>query len=178
MKLISNHNLYSEIVTRLESTSRQVRWDYIIRPKLHPGETLLDRPNLAKRGNVAVAELVLESGRQFSEAATSKKKPITIPGTKNGPERILVPHEDRSKRDHEGHYKLNTTDPEYKILNILASQLRIHCEKMQIQIIDLEGTLYLYTERFICSGCEESIRDFEHMFPKINIFVFWGEEYP
>lgn len=178
MNLISNHHLYSEIVARLEKKSHQVRWNYIIRPKLHPGETLLHRPNLARRGNVAVAELVLENGEQFEEAATSKKKPINMPGIKNGPEQIFVPHEDKSKRDHEGYYKLNTTDPEYKILNLLASQLRNHCEKMQIQIAELKGTLYLYTERFICSGCEESIRDFEDMFPKINIFVFWGEEYP
>lgn len=177
MNLISNHHLYPEIVARLENKSRQVRWNYIIRPKLHPGETLLDRPNLAKRGNVAVAELVFLD-EQFSQAATSKKKPVNMPGTKNGPEQVFLPHEDRSKTDHEGYYKLNTTDPEYKILNIFASQLRNHCEKIQTQIVDLEGTLYLYTERFICSGCEESIRDFEDMFPKINVFVFWGEEYP
>jgi hypothetical protein len=178
MNLISNHNLYPEIIARLENKSRQVRWSYIIRPKLHPGETLAERPHLAKRGNVAACELVLENGEQFEEVATSKKKPINMPGTKNGPDQIFVPREDRAKRDHEGYYKLNTTDPEYKILNILASQLLTHCEKMEIQLASLSGTLYLYTERFICSGCEESIRDFEQMFPKINIFVFWGDEYP
>ena len=43
MNLISNHNLYPEIVARLENKSRQVRWNDIMRAKLRPSETLLDR---------------------------------------------------------------------------------------------------------------------------------------
>lgn len=178
INLALNDPRYTQIVAHLQAKANQVRFDYIIKPKLRRGQSITDRPNLATRGNVAVAELELEDSRKFEAIATSKREPVDMPGTALGPEKIFDPHEDRSKRNHLGQYRLNITDPEFKIYNILARRLRNYCERTQIDCSHLTGGLYLYTERSMCSGCEESTQDFQNMFPNINLFVFWSRTYP
>jgi hypothetical protein len=147
--LALNDPSFAQIVARLQAKASQVRFDYIIKPKLRLGQTVADRPNLMIRGNVAVSELILGRGDKFEASATSKRDPVDMPGTRLGPAKIFEPHEDRSKRNHRGQYKLNITDPEYKIYNILASQLRSYCEHMQTEHSDVTGRLYLYTEHSI-----------------------------
>lgn len=178
MDFASDDPSYAQIVARLQAKASQVRFDYIIKPKLRPGQSVADRPNLATRGNVAVAELLLANDKKFEAVATSKREPVDMPGTHFGPARIFEPHEDWSKQNHRGQYKLNITDPEYKIYNIFASQLRSYSEQMQTEHSDVTGRLYLYTERSMCSGCQVSTQDFEKMFPNINLFVFWSQTYP
>ncbi|MDB9312029.1 deaminase domain-containing protein [Spirulina sp. CS-785/01] len=62
-------------------------------------------------------------------------------------------------------YRVNA---EYKLLNALAEDLETNG-----YALDIEGTLYLYTEREMCTGCDRTLEDFQEKFPNLETVVFW-----
>ncbi|SKB13895.1 conserved hypothetical protein [Planktothrix sp. PCC 11201] len=64
------------------------------------------------------------------------------------------------------------TDAEYKALSALAETLEMF-DNPQI-----EGKLYLYSERKPCEICQEVIRQFTQRFPNLEITLFWDHPYP
>jgi The BURPS668_1122 family of deaminases len=63
------------------------------------------------------------------------------------------------------------TDAEYKVLSAIADALQMHYD------LQVEGELYLYTERQPCESCNNVLRQFEEKFPNIKITVFWDYPY-
>jgi uncharacterized protein YdcH (DUF465 family) len=76
---------------------------------------------------------------------------------------------------------LNDTHSEYRIFNNFATKLHQLCTQSGISPNDLEGTLHLYTERQMCTGCKLTAdgdkESFEAMFPKIKVIVFYTHPY-
>ncbi len=140
-----------QIKATLKATAQQVRVQYIRRGKL-------------TSGNVAVSKLVLSTDQSYELKATSKAEPLNIPGQEGGPNKYYEPHYDTVGAPP---YP-NEAHAEYKVFNALTQAL----EEDRLTE-DLEGTLYLYTERDLCPGCVISCeQDFQGKFPKIKIIVF------
>lgn len=140
-----------EIKATLKAIAQQVRFQYIRRGK-------------PTNGNVAVSKLVLSSDKSYELKATSKAEPLNIPGQEGGLKKYYEPHYDTVG---EPPYP-NEAHAEYKIFNALTQALE---EDGLTE--NVEGTLYLYSERDMCSGCVISCeQDFQGKFPKINIIVF------
>ena len=119
-------------------------------------------------GNAAAAVLELAMGRVYSEEATSKKKPLNIPGEDNGPKLFFEPRLNRRASCN------NKEHAEYKIFNALAE----HLERDDVSL-EVEGILYLYTEREMCSGCYITCdEDFKMRFPNIQVIIFYKQPYP
>lgn len=69
--------------------------------------------------------------------------------------------------------RLMDTDAEYKALSAIAETLEdfYNCE--------IQGKLYLYTERSPCESCLSVLEQFRDKFLNIEIAgVFWDEPYP
>ncbi len=65
---------------------------------------------------------------------------------------------------------LRDADSEYKLLNWLSERLNPGDSPTS----DVSGTIDLYTERPPCPSCANVIRQFQMMFPKINVNVTYG----
>lgn len=72
---------YADIVEELRTQAQDVRSSHIGKPS---------------GGNAAAAKLELAMGRVYSEKATSKKKPLNIPGQDNGPKLCFPERIDRA----------------------------------------------------------------------------------
>ena len=121
-------------------------------------------------GNAAAAVLELAIGRVYSEEATSKKKPLNIPGQDNGPKRFFPERIDRAVVSE----TFNETHAEYKLFNALAGEL----ERDSVPS-EATGRLYIYTEMDMCSGCNTTCdEDFARWFPNIEVIIFYEEPYP
>ena len=121
-------------------------------------------------GNAAAAVLKLAMGGVYSEEATSKKKPLNIPGQDNGPKLCFPERIDIAAVSE----NFNETHAEYKIFNALAEDL----ERDDVSL-EVEGILYLYTERDMCSGCKITCdEDFYRRFPNIKVIIFYERPYP
>jgi hypothetical protein len=141
------------MVEELRTKAQEVRAFYIKKPSL---------------GNSATAILELETGRVYSEKATSKPDPLNIPGKEDGPKLFFEARIDRQKS------LLNEHHAEYKIFNALAGAL----ERDDVSL-EVEGILYLYTEREMCSGCNITCdEDFNMRFPNIKVIIFYERPYP
>ena len=91
-------------------------------------------------GNAAAAVLELAIGRVYSEQATSKKKPLNIPGQDNGPKLCFPERIDRAAASE----NYNEKHAEYKLFNALAAELER--DSVPSEAI---GRLYIYTERYV-----------------------------
>ena len=121
-------------------------------------------------GNVAVAKLELPTGRVYRKEATSKKKPLNIPGENNGPKLLFGPRLDRASFNN----NYNEKHAEYKLFNALAEDLEGDSVPS-----DATGRLYLYTEMEMCSGCNTTCdEDFGRLFTNIQVIIFYEEPYP
>ncbi len=68
----------------------------------------------------------------------------------------------------------NEKHAEYKIFNALAEDL----ERDDVSL-EVEGILYLYTERDMCSGCNITCdEDFNMRFPNIKVIISYERPYP
>ncbi|VXD23104.1 conserved hypothetical protein [Planktothrix serta PCC 8927] len=112
-----------------------------------------------RKGNVAVIEVHLINGISFGVGATSRtKSPIPKPKPKSeGGQFDPIIHEGYL-RDH---------DAEYKALSAVADTLEMFDNDQ------VEGKLYLYTERIPCRSCWGVIDQFKEKFPQIEIETLW-----
>jgi len=119
------------------------------------------------KGNVANVEIYLEDGISFGAAATSRFQspaPQPLPRSQGGQfEPIIDSYSGR----------LMDTDSEYKALSAIADQLDEANYGSQLQ-----GKIYLYTERAPCESCTGVIRQFNEKFPNIELEVFSDYLYP
>ena len=150
---------YQTIAEALRALVRQVRQKYI--------------PSSQKRtwpkGNVAVARLDIFSNpnQSYLFEATSKKYPMDIPGKQDGPTLLFDPMFDLLGECY------NDTHAEYKVFNASA-------EKIQESNLpdDVNGCLYIYTEKDTCSGCCLTGDEFNRKFPNIRVIIFYDRLYP
>jgi The BURPS668_1122 family of deaminases len=146
---------YADIVEKLRTQAQEVRSTHIKK---------------ASSGNVAVAKLELATGIVYRKEATSKKKPLNIPGKDNGPKLFFEQRIDRGSLNN----NYNKEHAEYKLFNALAEDL----ERDSVPS-DAPGRLYLYTEMQMCSGCNTTCdEDFGRLFPNIQVIIFYKEPYP
>ena len=144
---------HADIVEELRTKAQEVRSTYIKNDS----------------GNVAVAKLELPTGRVYREEATSKKKPLNIPGENNGPKLLFEPRIDRASFNN----NYNEKHAEYKLFNALAAEL----ERDSVPS-EATGRLYLYTRLNMCSGCYTTCNeDFARWFPNIEVIIFYEEPY-
>ncbi len=118
------------------------------------------------KGNVAIADVHLSNNVAFCAGATSRaKSPIPIPPPKSQGGQFEPSLDSRTRR-------LMDTDAEYKILSAIAETLERSYD------LEIEGSLYLYTELQPCESCNDVLRQFKDKFPNINVDVFWDYPYP
>lgn len=145
--------LECNLVERLRLGAALIREQYINKP--------------FPKANVAVIEVHLSGGIFFGIGATSRaKSPAAKPkGRSQGGQfdPIVDPYSNR----------LMDTDAEYKVLSAVADTLDMSYDRQ------VEGKLYLYTERKPCESCNGVIEQFKEKFPNIEISeVFWDHPYP
>ena len=146
---------HADIVEELRTQAQDVRSTHIKK---------------ASSGNVAVAKLELPTGIVYRKEATSKKKPLNIPGQDNGPKLCFPERIDRAAVSE----NFNEKHAEYKLFNALAAELER--DSVPSEAI---GRLYIYTERDMCSGCNTTCdEDFARWFPNIEVIIFYEEPYP
>jgi len=146
---------FADIVEELRTKAQEVRSIYIRKPRL---------------GNAAAAKLELPMGRVYSKEATSKRDPLNTPGKEDGSKLFFEPRINRAAPDN----NYNEQHAEYKIFNALTEDL----ERDDVSL-EVEGILYLYTERDMCSGCNITCdEDFNMKFPNIKVIIFYERPYP
>ncbi len=119
--------------------------------------------------NAAAAVLELAMGRVYSKEATSKKKPLNIPGQDNGRKLFFPERIDRAAFPK----NFNEKHAEYKLFNALAEEL----ERDSVPS-EATGRLYLYTDLDMCSGCNTTCdEDFARLYPNIEVIIFYEEPY-
>ncbi|MEG4319950.1 MULTISPECIES: deaminase domain-containing protein [unclassified Microcoleus] len=144
---------HRDMVEEVRTKAQDVRSIHIRKPSL---------------GNAAAAKLELKTGRVYSKEATSKRDPLNTPGKEDGPKLFFEQRIDRQKSCY------NEQHAEYKIFNALAEDL----EREDVSL-EVEGILYLYTERDMCSGCNITCdEDFNMRFPNIKVIIFYERPYP
>lgn len=150
---------YKTIAKALRAQVRQVRQKYIP----------TNQKSIVPKGNVAVARLEIFSNlnQSYSFEATSKKYPIDIPGKQDGPPLLFEPIRDLLGECY------NETHAEYKLFNAIA-------EKIQESNLsdDVNGCLYLYTEKDTCYGYYVTGDEFNRKFPNIRLIIFYERLYP
>lgn len=113
-----------------------------------------------RKGNVAVIEVHLINGISFGVGATSRtKSPIPKPKPKSEGGQFDPIIDEGYLRDH---------DAEYKALSAIADTLKMFDNDQ------VEGKLYLYTERIPCRSCWGVIDQFKEKFPLIEIETFFN----
>lgn len=149
---------YADIVEELRTKAQEVRF-------IHIQKRDSNKKNVS--GNAAVVKLDIPTGKVYNLEATSRRYPLNIPGEEDGPKQFFVPRWDRAR----GCW--NEYDAEYKLFNALAQEL----ERDDVSL-DIEGILYLYTERDMCSGCNITCdEDFKMRFPNIQVIIFYKPPY-
>lgn len=147
---------YAGIVEEVRTKAQEVRSTHIQR---------------LRSGNAAVAKLPLDTGAVYNKEATSKQHPLNIPGEDDGPKCFFEPRIDRAI-DRAGE-NYNEKHAEHKLFNAIAEDLETNNVSLEV-----EGTLYLYTERNMCSGCYMNLQDFKERFPNIKVIIFYEHPYP
>ena len=152
---------YADIVEELRNKVQDIRLTYI-----QKGNSNIQPDS----GNAAAATLELDTGGIYSKKATSKRKPLNVPGQEGGPRLFFDPRIDRASFNS----NYNQEHAEYKIFNAIAEDL----ERDNVSL-DAEGILYLYTEKDMCSGCNVTCDDdFKARFPNIQVIIFYKQLYP
>ncbi|MEG4201564.1 deaminase domain-containing protein [Microcoleus sp. Pol12A5] len=142
---------YADIVEELRTKAQDIRLTHIQKGDSNRRKT---------SGNAAAVKLELATGKVYNREATSKKAPLNIPGEEDGPKQFFEPQLDRARGC------FNEADAEYKLFNALAEDLEIDDVSL-----DVEGILYLYTERDMCSGCNVTCDEFKMRFRNIQVLV-------
>jgi hypothetical protein len=133
-------------------------------------EVLLKKPIPLKpfpifQNNVAIAEVHI-GDVYFCVGTTSNKTTlIPIPTPKSTGGQFQPQFDSFSKR-------LMDTCSEYKVLSKIANTLEIQYN------LEVEGYLYLYTERSPCESCQDIIKQFKEKFTNIKIEIFSDYPYP
>lgn len=120
--------------------------------------------------NVAIADVYLFNDVAFCAGATSKggrKSPIPRPLPKSQGGQFEPSPDPRTRPN-----ALMDTDAEYKVLSAIAETLERSYD------LEIEGSLYLYTEFQPCESCNDVLRQFKEKFPNISVDVFWDYPYP
>jgi hypothetical protein len=152
---------YVDIVEELRNKVQNIRLTYIQKGNSNR------QPD---SGNAAAAKLELDTGGIYSKKATSKRKPLNVPGQEGGSRLFFDPRIDRASFNS----NYNQEHAEYKIFNAIAEDL----ERDNVSL-DAEGILYLYTEKDMCSGCNVTCDDdFKARFPNIQVIIFYKQLYP
>ncbi|MBD2545690.1 deaminase domain-containing protein [Planktothricoides raciborskii] len=156
---------YQTIAEALRAQVQQVRQKHIP-PRINKITAVPESD-----GNVAVARLEIFSNPKqiYWFEATSKKSPLNIPGENGGPPQWFHPRLDKALQ---GEY-YNDAHAEYKLFNAIAAKI----QESNLPH-DLEGILYLYTERDTCSGCYLTGDEFNQRFPNIRVIIFYDRLYP
>jgi len=81
------------------------------------------------------------------------------------------------KELYEQSIKKNQSDSERKIYLILLKELKSLADKRGIPYEELEGKLYMYTEKHPCTGCQINTEQFLTVFPKMDIKIFYSFEH-
>ena len=118
------------------------------------------------KGNVAIAEVHLQSDIAFCVGGTSRQKsptPLPKPKSEGGQFEPII--DSYTKR-------LMDTDAEYKVLSAIADTLETSYD------LQVEGNLYLYTEFQPCESCNNIVSQFREKFPNIRVEIFWDYPYP
>lgn len=160
-----------QILAELKTRAQEVRLKYIQK----------GNPNQRRQmGNVAVARLILSSGDIYQLEATSKTNPMNRPVDNpkaltskdgkpyTGPKKHFSVYRDQDHPEK----PLNNTHAEYKLFNAFVDILEV-AELGR----DITGTFYLYTEREMCTGCEQVSEAFQEYFKNqyqdITVYVSW-----
>lgn len=151
-------NQDAEIVEKLWNKVQDIRLTHIQKGDSNRRKT---------SGNAAAVKLELATGKVYNREATSKGSPLNIPGEEDGPKQFFEPQLDRATG------RCNEADAEYKLFNALAEDLEIDDVSL-----DVEGILYLNTERNMCSGCNVTCDEFKMRFPNIQVLVKYKHPYP
>lgn len=121
------------------------------------------------KSNVAIAGIYLSNDVAFCAGATSKggsKSPIPqLPKPKSQGGQFEPAIDSRTSR-------LMDTDAEYKVLSAIAETIEMSYD------LEVEGSLYLYSELKPCESCNDVLRQFTEKFPNISVNVFWDYPYP
>ena len=151
---------YAEIVDELRNKVQNIRLTHIQKG---------DSNRKISLGNAAVVKLELATGEVYNLEATSKRDPLNTPGELDGPKLFF-----ESRINRASPYNYNEQHAEYKLFNAVAQDL----ERDDVAL-DVEGILYLYTERDMCSGCNVTCDDdFKMRFPNIQTIIFYKRPYP
>ncbi|MBD2629402.1 MULTISPECIES: deaminase domain-containing protein [Nostocaceae] len=136
-----------------------------IREILLPNKPILTQPFLRIKNNVAVAEIHIEDVIFHQEATSHYKSPIPKPTAKSEGGQFQPGPDSYSGR-------IMDTCSEYKLFSEIAKILEMNYN------LQIEGYIYLYTERHPCQSCQDIKRQFEEKFPNMKVEVFWDYPYP
>ena len=127
-----------------------------LRNEVFPGKPIT-------KANVAAAVLTLDNGTVFDQQATSRRKgPLPNKPKKKSDGGLFIP----SKHlDENGDGRIMDTDAEYKLFDDMAQKL------LELPEEERKGSLDLFTEMSMCDSCKDIKKQFEEMFPKINVNV-------
>lgn len=151
---------YADIVEELRNQVQGIRFTHI-----QKGDSTIQPDS----GNAAAAKLELEMGEVYSKEASSKRKPLNVPGQEDGSRLFFDSRIDRASFNS----NYNEQHAEYKLFNALAEDL----ERDDVSW-DVEGILYIYTEKDMCSGCNVTCDEFKVRFPNIETIIFYKRPYP
>ena len=115
------------------------------------------------KANVAAAVLTLDNGTVFDQQATSRRKgPLPNKPKKKSDGGLFTPSKHLDKN---GDGRIMDTDAEYKLFDDMAQKL------LELPEEERKGSLDLFTEMSMCDSCKDIKKQFEEMFPKINVNV-------
>jgi len=149
-----NYDDENLIEERLKNSATYIRDNILKKP------ILKDRFPKLPQGNIAVAEVYIGNVIFCTGTPSNKKTLIPIPLSKSQGGQFEPTLHPRTKRP-------TDMDAEYKILSAIADHLEMHYD------LEVEGYLYLYTERSPCPSCEDVIEQFKQKFKNMNVKVFW-----
>lgn len=129
-------------------------------------------------GNSAAYEYYLDIDDKeptIANSATSRVDPMDRPA-QHRPKGYSGPHEHFAPQvvlEQLGCPK-NREHAEFKLLNDCCDKIKELARQAQLAPEQMQGRLYLYSERKLCSGCERTLVDFMKMYPCIEVIIFWG----
>ena len=107
--------------------------------------------------------LTLDNGTVFDQQATSRRKgPLPNKPKKKSDGGLFTPSKHLDKN---GDGRIMDTDAEYKLFDDMAQKL------LELPEEERKGSLDLFTEMSMCDSCKDIKKQFEEMFPKINVNV-------
>ena len=190
---------YADIIAELTIKAQEERASLKGSAKITIGE---ERQDKQLSGNVAVAKVSIPGISNHSEyldiksATSGGESPIDEneelppkedekltrrnrkdPKFRERVNQIKFNNPEQAAKMYEDSIKTNETDSERKLYLQLIKDLRAVSSKRGVSEKDLEGKLYLYTERQPCTGCEINTVMFTNIFPKLEVKIFYKFSY-